>query len=158
MTSRTGTGLPGGIQVQPAWTDPDLPPDQFLYERLGFWPQPVPAYPMSRPPEVLNIPLIEARIWDQLIGSRHLKIQLGYAGAAVALAVRVLAMPLPDSFNAIARTAVPHIHPLFQAVYPHTTYTLALQDLSSCACISWPSEIGIDRPGQSSDEDFLEVK
>jgi hypothetical protein len=240
MTRNPETGLPGGTQVQPDWTDPDLPPDQFLYERLGPWPQPAPAYPMSRPPEVLNIPPIEALIWNENIGARYLKTQLGYAGAAAALAVGDMAKPLPtdddflqimtravyarflrrespgspywvsdftamelitplpgtycapvvcrffqqnnrfycvsitflktgthsellvtpgdkawnlakvyacqgaayhalfvvhpalhfpmDSVNAITKTAVPHIHPLFQALYPHTTYTLQLDN------------------------------
>ena len=240
MPIRTATDLPGLTQAQPAWTDPDLTPDQFLYERLGPWPQPAPAYPMSRPPEVLNIPPIETLIWNENIGSRYLKTQLGYAGAAAALAVGDMAKPLPtdddfiqimtravyarflrkespgsafwvsdftamelitpmpgtycapvvcrflqqnnrfycvsitflktatnsellvksgdkawnlakvyacqgaayhalfvvhpalhfpmDSVNAITKTAVPHIHPLFQALYPHTTYTLPLDN------------------------------
>lgn len=33
-----------------------------------------------------------------------------------------------DSVNAITKTAVPMIHPLFQAIYPHTTYTLPLDN------------------------------
>ena len=56
--------------VQPAWTDPNLPPDQFLYERKGPWPQPAPAYPMERPPEVLNIPTSEYATWWEMIGTR----------------------------------------------------------------------------------------
>ena len=80
MPISTATDSPGLTQAQPAWTDPDLTPDQFLYERLGPWPQPAPAYPMSRPPEVLNIPPIETLIWNENIGSRYLKTQLGYAG------------------------------------------------------------------------------
>lgn len=56
MIRSAETGLSNSTQVQPAWTDPDLPPDQFLYQRLGPWPQPAPDYPMTRPPEVLTIP------------------------------------------------------------------------------------------------------
>jgi hypothetical protein len=33
-----------------------------------------------------------------------------------------------DSVNAITKTAVPMTHPLFQAIYPHTTYTLPLDN------------------------------
>src|SRR5258705_6195521 len=33
-----------------------------------------------------------------------------------------------DSVNAITKTAVPYTHPLFQALYPHTSYTLALDN------------------------------
>lgn len=33
-----------------------------------------------------------------------------------------------DSVNAVTKTAVPHTHPLFQLVYPHTSYTLALDN------------------------------
>lgn len=33
-----------------------------------------------------------------------------------------------DSVNAITKTAVPHTHPLFQLIYPHTSYTLALDN------------------------------
>ena len=58
------------LQSQPAWTDSNLPPSQFLYKRKGPWPQPEPAYPMTRPPEVLNIPTQESRPWWEFIGSR----------------------------------------------------------------------------------------
>lgn len=240
MTQGVEPGWPGGIQAQPAWSDPDLAPDQFLYQRLGPWPQPAPEYPMSRPPEVLNIPPIEALIWNENIGARYLKTQLGYAGAAAAKAASDLTAALPsdndflqimtravyarflhqespgsgywlsdftamelldplpgtycapvvcrfkrdgdvfscvsikflktdkngeltvspgdkawnlakvyacqgaayhalfvvhpalhfpmDSVNAITKTSVPSIHPLFQALYPHTTYTLPLDN------------------------------
>jgi hypothetical protein len=33
-----------------------------------------------------------------------------------------------DSVNAITKTAVPRVHPLFQLLYPHTSYTLALDN------------------------------
>lgn len=38
-----------------------------------------------------------------------------------------LHMPL-DAVNAITKTAVPQNHPLFQLLYPHTSYTLALDN------------------------------
>jgi len=242
MTKRTVSGLPGGTQDQPPWTNPDLPPDQFLYDRQGPWPQPAPAYPMTRPPEVLNIPEEESAQWWEFIGSR-----LAAALVSEEIYLRVtgqaqndLALPLPtddeflqimtrtvysrflrqeaprsaywisdftamelidpmpgmycapvvcrfrkennlfscdnitfpktdtsnelvvtpkdkawnlakvyacqgaayhalfvvhpalhfpmDSVNAITKTAVPQIHPLFQALFPHTTYTLTLDN------------------------------
>ena len=73
MTSRTGTGLPGGIQVQPAWTDPNLPPDQFLYERLGPWPQPAPDHPMAMAAEVLHPAPAEVRDWDLTAGWNYVR-------------------------------------------------------------------------------------
>lgn len=33
-----------------------------------------------------------------------------------------------DSVNAVTKTAVPYTHPLFQLIYPHTSYTLALDN------------------------------
>lgn len=38
-----------------------------------------------------------------------------------------LHMPM-DSVIAVTKTAVPHVHPLFQLLYPHTSYTLALDN------------------------------
>lgn len=234
--------MPGDTQVQPPWTDPDLPPDQFLYDRQGPWPQPAPAYPMTRPPEVLNIPTEESIAWWEFIGSRlavaygvekELLDKTGQATSDLALPLPTddefilymtrtvyarylrqespnsaywvsdftameLIDPLPhmycapvvcrfrltgtifscdsikflktatsnelvvtpndkawnlakvyacqgaayhalfvvhpalhfpmDSVNAITKTSVPKIHPLFQALFPHTTYTLTLDN------------------------------
>lgn len=232
--------LASGLQSQPAWTDPNLPPDQFLYGRKGPWPQPAPAYPMARPPEVLNIPTPERDAWWAWIGTRlggdyaeekllaprraradlalplptdaefiQIMTQTVYArylrnenGTAFWLndfSAMELVDPLPqmycapvacrfelqgsvfscvsitflktatrneplivrpgnkawnlakvfacqgaayhalfvvhpalhfpmDSVNAITKTSVPQIHPLFQALFPHTTYTLALDN------------------------------
>ncbi len=78
MTKHIEDVLTGATQIQPPWTDPDLPPDQFLYDRMGPWPQPAPAYPMIRPPEVLNIPPIEALLWKSTIGRRYEKTVLEY--------------------------------------------------------------------------------
>ena len=240
MPGSTDFHSPDGVQAQPPWTNPDLPPDQFLYGRLGPWPQPAPAYPMARPPEVLNIPTPESVAWWEWIGSRLFKTYLeekilapfaaqtdltyllptdkefvrimtqtvygrylrNEAGTSAwfsdfsamelidplpgtycapvacrfllegsvfscvsitflqtasrmeALVVRptdkawnlakayacqgaayhalfvvhpVLHFPM-DSVNAITKTSVPEIHPLFQALFPHTTYTLKLNN------------------------------
>ncbi|MFM2275524.1 MAG: hypothetical protein RL211_1396 [Pseudomonadota bacterium] len=228
-------------QVQPPWADPNLPPDQFLYERKGPWPQPAPAYPIERPPEVLSIPTSEYTTWWEMIGTRlagayavekflapgqaqadltralptdpefvQLMTQTVYArylrceangspywlsnftamelidplpqtycapvvcrfmlqsGAFICVSITFLktttrkedlvvrpadkawnlakvyacqgaayhalfvvhpALHFPmDSVNAITKTAVPQIHPLFQALFPHTTYTLTLDN------------------------------
>lgn len=241
MTERTGAGVPDGSQIQPPWIDPNLPPEQFLYDRMGPWPQPAPAYPMTRPPEVLNIPTSEDVAWWEWIGSRvvadyfvakleapgHAQtdltlplptdyeflqmrtrtvyaryLRMESAGSAYWLSdftAMELIDPLPgmycapvvcrfllkdtvfscvsitflktatrmkalvvtpndrawnlakvyacqgaayhalfvvhpalhfpmDSVNAITKTAVPKIHPLFQALFPHTTYTLKLDN------------------------------
>lgn len=228
------------LQSQPAWTDPNLPPDQFLYERKGPWPQPAPAYPMTRPPEVLNIPTQEYTAWWEFIGlrlvaeygvekllaprqaqadlalplpideeflrimtqtvyGRYLRNESGTAFWVNDFSAMELIDPLPqtycapvacrfllqgtkfscvsitflksgtrnealvvrptdkawnlakvyacqgaayhalfvvhpalhfpmDSVNAITKTSVPQIHPLFQALFPHTTYTLTLDN------------------------------
>lgn len=241
MTKHIEASLTGGTQIQPPWTDPDLPPDQFLYDRMGPWPQPAPAYPMTRPPEVLNIPSKEYWEWWEYIGARLGGAYLTEKPFARDQAENDLASPLPtddeflrimtqtvyarflrneppgsvywvsdftamelidplpgmycapvvcrfqlvgavfscdnitflktatrkealvvastdkawnlakvyacqgaayhalfvvhpalhfsmDSVNAITKTAVPQIHPLFQALFPHTTYTLTLDN------------------------------
>lgn len=240
MPGNTDIHSADGVQAPPPWTNPDLPPDQFLYGGLGPWPQPAPAYPMARPPEVLNIPTPESVAWWEWIGSRLFKTYLeekilapfaartdltyllptdkefvrimtqtvygrylrNEAGTSAwfsdfsamelidplpgtycapvacrfllegsvfscvsitflktasrieALVVRrtdkawnlakayacqgaayhalfvvhpVLHFPM-DSVNAITKTSVPEIHPLFQALFPHTTYTLKLNN------------------------------
>lgn len=243
MRSRGGNSAAASLNVRPNWSDPNLPPDQFLYQRSGPWPQPAPAYPMSQAPEVLNIPPIEALLWNNTIGARYLQAQNQYPPDAAKVAIdemgallptdeKFVAMmthsvygrflrpdpknasavicdfsamqliePLPgthcapvkcsftrdatgdrysctsieftptdqfphpllvepgdkawnlakiyalqgaayhalfvvhpalhfpmDSVNAITKTAIPHTHPLFQLLYPHTTYTLALDN------------------------------
>lgn len=233
---------PHSVQAPPPWTNPDLHPDQFLYQRLGPWPQPAPAYPMARPPEVLNIPAQEYDEWWEFIGSRlalaylaekaaldlsgqdktdltlalptdaeflqimtqtvyarYLRNESGTANWYSDFSAMELIAPLPgtycapvtcrfllqgtvfscvsitflkssirheplvvrptdkawnlakvfacqgaayhalfvvhpalhfpmDSVNAITKTSVPQIHPLFQTLFPHTTYTLTLDN------------------------------
>ena len=240
MPSSTDIHSADGVQAQPPWTDLNLPPDQFLYERLGPWPQPAPAYPMTRPPEVLNIPTQERVAWWEMIGSRlgatyeierflapgqaqtdlalplptdeeflqimtrtvyarYLRNESGTTSWFSDFSAMALIDPLPqtycapvacrfllqgtvfscvsitflktsarnetlvvrptdkawnlakvfacqgaayhalfvvhpalhfpmDSVNAITTTSVPQIHPLFQTLFPHTTYTLTLDN------------------------------
>jgi hypothetical protein len=76
-------------------SNPDLPPDQFLYGRKGPWPQPSPAHPLKEAAEVLNIPSIENVIWEATIGKRLLESQIGFAGLAALDATTDLATPIP---------------------------------------------------------------
>jgi hypothetical protein len=77
------------------WNDPDLRPDQFLYNRMGPWPQPSPTHPMEQAAEVLNIPPLEQFIWNEQIGARYLELGLGYPPAAAAIAAEAWALDLP---------------------------------------------------------------
>lgn len=79
----------------PAWSDPNLPPDQFLYQRKGPWPQPSPAFPMELAPEILNIPPVETLLWTEAIGSRYFKTQNFYTGGAGANAVAGAQLEIP---------------------------------------------------------------
>ena len=242
MSAGTANDSQDLSQAQPPWSNPDLHPDQFLYQRLGPWPQPAPAYPMARPPEVLNIPTEERLMWWAFIGdriglayaaekarlyafeqdkidltlplptdaefvqimtqtvyARYLRNETGTANWYNDFSAMELIEPLPgtycapvacrfllqgadyscvsitflktstrnealvvrpsdkawniakvfacqgaayhalfvvhpalhfpmDSVNAITKTSVPQIHPLFQALFPHTTYTLTLDN------------------------------
>ena len=108
MPSSTDIHSADGVQAQPPWTDANLPPDQFLYERLGPWPQPAPAYPMTRPPEVLTIPPVEAALWNETIGTRYVETVLEYSAPAYLKGLADLVLPLPtdDDFNQVMTRTV----------------------------------------------------
>ncbi len=53
-------------------------PDQYLYARKGPWPQPSPSHPLKCADEVLNIPPMEELLFNEQIGARYLKEQVGY--------------------------------------------------------------------------------
>jgi hypothetical protein len=78
------------------WNQPDLPADQFLYQRKGPWPQPSPSYPMEQAPEVLNIPPIETMLWNQAIGARYLKTEMFFAIGAAANAAAGSQLDIPS--------------------------------------------------------------
>jgi hypothetical protein len=82
-------------------SNPDLLPDQFLYGRKGPWPQPSPSHPLKEAAEVLNIPPLEALVWNSTIGERYLTTQLGYPGVAARAATvnLTLAIPTDEQFN-----------------------------------------------------------
>jgi hypothetical protein len=96
-------GLPGVRLYGESSTMSDLLPDQFLYGRKGPWPQPSPTHPFKEAFEVLNIPPIEALLWNATIGKRLLETQVGYTGAAAYLAALDDIRPIPDDreFNRI---------------------------------------------------------
>ena len=77
-------------------SDPDLLPDQFLYGRTGPWPQPSPSHPLTEAAEVLNIPPIEAMLWNGTVGKRLLETQVLYPGAAAGLAMVGSARLIPN--------------------------------------------------------------
>jgi hypothetical protein len=81
--------------------DRELAPDQFLYGRKGPWPQPSPTHPLQEAAEVLNIPPIEALLWNGTVGKRLLETQVGYPGVAAGLAVLDMELQIPtdDQFN-----------------------------------------------------------
>ena len=80
-----------------------LPPDRFLYDRKGPWPQPSPAHPLLEAPEVLNVPAEEWTLWNATIGTRYLQTQLGQPPIAAAYAVENLTYqgPSDEDFNRI---------------------------------------------------------
>lgn len=49
----------------------NLPPDDFLYDRKGPWPQPSPNHPFGEAAAVLHIPFVEVLDWWLKIGSRY---------------------------------------------------------------------------------------
>jgi len=82
---------------------PDLPPDRFLYERKGPWPQPSPAHPLKEAAEVLNVPLAETALWDVAVGLRLVADEYGYASEAARMALDDMdsALPTDEEFNKI---------------------------------------------------------
>ncbi len=80
---------------KPLWGQPGLPPDQFLYERRGPWPQPSPSYPLENAPEILNIPPVETVLWTQAIGSRYFQTETLFPGAAAANAATGNQLEIP---------------------------------------------------------------
>jgi len=56
-------------------------PSDFLYERMGPWPQPSPAHPIGESAAVVHLPLKERIDWWIFIGSRYM-LTLFYAPVA----------------------------------------------------------------------------
>lgn len=47
--------------------------DDYLYRRLGPWPQPSPDHPQGKAPAVVHIPKQEQRRWNRRIGARYVR-------------------------------------------------------------------------------------
>jgi len=47
--------------------------DDYLYRRLGPWPQPSPDHPQGKAPAVVHIPKKEQRRWNRRIGGRYVR-------------------------------------------------------------------------------------
>jgi len=54
----------------------DYTQDDFLYRRLGPWPQPSPDHPQGKAPAVVHIPKEEQRRWNRRIGARYVSYLL----------------------------------------------------------------------------------
>ncbi len=65
----------------------DLPPESFLYDRRGPWPQPSPNHPFGEVKGVLHIPLVETINWWLKVGSRYLKDLVVYTPVALIKAI-----------------------------------------------------------------------
>lgn len=50
--------------------------DDYLYRRLGPWPQPSPDHPHGKAPAVVHIPKEEQRRWNRKIGARYVRTLL----------------------------------------------------------------------------------
>lgn len=73
-----------------------LPPEDFLYERKGPWPQPSPDHPMGEAPEVLHLPNEEIVDWKLHIGLRYTANLLTFWPCALEYAATHHAEPLPS--------------------------------------------------------------
>lgn len=99
-------------------------PDQFLYSRKGPWPQPSPSHPLICADEVLNIPPMEALLFNETIGARYLKARVGYPAYAAQYAAAVSAWKgiTPERFNEIMTTTL------------FTRFRVRMQDEEIAAC------------------------
>lgn len=61
----------------------ELPPESFLYDRRGPWPQPSPNHPYGEVKSVLHIPFSESFDWWLRVGSRYVKDLMIYTPIAV---------------------------------------------------------------------------
>lgn len=92
-------------------------PDQFLYSRMGPWPQPSPSHPMKCAAEVLHIPPLEQLLFDMTIGKRYLEARVGYPPFAAAYAAENLNWTGPSDAR-------------FNEIMLNTLYTRFLKPLS----------------------------
>jgi hypothetical protein len=70
--------------------------EDFLYDRMGPWPQPCPEHPWGEAPAVLRLPWREALDWWLYVGSRYI-LTLAYAPIAYLKGILNPGLaPLPD--------------------------------------------------------------
>ena len=113
-------------------------PDQFLYNRKGPWPQPSPGHPRLCAPEVLNIPPIEKLLFNETIGMRYLKTQIGFPPFAAQYVV--------------ANTAWTGVgDERFNAMMFDTLYTRYLNPLNATELKKFKSQVQKDKPKFSLD-------
>ncbi len=61
----------------------ELPPESFLYNRSGPWPQPAANHPLGEMPGVLHVPFSETLSWWQKVGSRYFRDLFMYTPIAL---------------------------------------------------------------------------
>lgn len=61
----------------------ELPPESFLYDRSGPWPQPSANHPLGEVPAVLHLPFSETFNWWMKVGSRYLRDLVVYTPQAL---------------------------------------------------------------------------
>ncbi len=59
-------------------TPKSRPQSDYMYERRGPWPQPLPLHPFGMAPGVVHIPKDEIRRWNRTIGLRYYRTILFY--------------------------------------------------------------------------------
>ena len=65
----------------------ELPPQNFLYNRSGPWPQPSANHPVGEVPAVLHLPFSEVFSWWMKVGSRYLRDLFLYSPIALGKAI-----------------------------------------------------------------------
>lgn len=65
----------------------ELPPQSFLYDRSGPWPQPSANHPLGEVPGVLHLPFSETFSWWMKVGARYLRDLVLYTPQALIKAI-----------------------------------------------------------------------
>jgi hypothetical protein len=60
----------------------ELPPESFLYDRRGPWPQPSANHPFGEVKAVLHLPFSETFNWWKKVGFRYIKDLMFYTPVA----------------------------------------------------------------------------
>jgi hypothetical protein len=65
----------------------ELPPESFLYDRRGPWPQPSANHPFGEVKAVLHVPFAETFNWWKKVGARYIKDLVFYSPVALAKSI-----------------------------------------------------------------------